>query len=104
MEKTEEIIKRYYRGETSIEEEKFLKAQYRSGHLIEDPHEAQPGSQQEGEGEPDAPHAEQVQQEAACAVACALHRAACYDGEIYIRSSESPHLPAIRLPVLQQYP
>ena len=37
MEKTEEIIKRYYRGETSIEEEKFLKAQYRSGHLKEDP-------------------------------------------------------------------
>lgn len=37
MDKTEEIIKRYYRGETSVEEEKFLKAQYRSGHLKEDP-------------------------------------------------------------------
>lgn len=37
MEKTEEIIKRYYRGETSLKEEKFLKTQYRSGHLKEDP-------------------------------------------------------------------
>ena len=31
------------------------------------------------EGEPDAPHAEQIQHKAACAVACALHRAAGYD-------------------------
>lgn len=37
MDNIKEIIKRYYRGETSMEEEKFLKAQFRAGYLKEDP-------------------------------------------------------------------
>lgn len=36
MNTVEDILKRYYRGETSLAEERFLKEKYRSGHLPED--------------------------------------------------------------------
>lgn len=37
MNTIKDILKRYYRGETSLAEERFLKEEYRSGHLPEDP-------------------------------------------------------------------
>lgn len=37
MNDIQEILKRYYKGETTLAEEKFLKQEYRLGHLPEDP-------------------------------------------------------------------
>ena len=42
-------------------------------------HQPEPGREEEGQRQPDAPHADEVQHKAAGAVARALHRAAGHD-------------------------
>ena len=37
MDNIQDILKRYYRGETTLAEERYLKEEYRRGHLPEDP-------------------------------------------------------------------
>lgn len=37
MDNIQDILKRYYRGETTLAEERYLKEEFRRGHLTEEP-------------------------------------------------------------------
>ena len=37
MDNIQDILKRYYRGETTLAEERYLKEEFRRGHLAEEP-------------------------------------------------------------------